>query len=134
MNSKFYERLLSVAACFGIMGVSFGAFGAHFLKTRLSAGEIDVVRTGVLYLFIHTVVILVIVLLGKNDPLSRVLKSAGIFLTVGIILFSGSLFLIATQTLTGFPAKYVGILTPIGGLFFIAGWLMLFISSVSGRK
>src|SRR5687767_4681213 len=105
MNSQYFQSLLGLAACFGIIGVSFGAFGAHFLKEKLSPDEIDVVRTGVLYLFIHTLVILAIVVLGKNDPVSRLLKSSGIFFGLGIFLFSGSLFLIATQTLTGLPAR-----------------------------
>jgi uncharacterized membrane protein YgdD (TMEM256/DUF423 family) len=133
MNNHFYARLLTASSLFGMIGVSFGAFGAHFLKSRIDANELDVLRTGVLYLFIHTLMILIIILLAKTDQQSRLLKSTGMLFTIGIILFSGSLFLIATKSLTGFDIGYFGILTPAGGLCFIIGWMLLFFYSFSYR-
>jgi len=123
-----------MASVLGIAGVAFGAFGAHFLKARLGPEEIDIVRTAVLYLFIHTLAILGVVLLGKTGRQSRILKSSGLFFVIGIILFSGSLILIATKSLTGLSPSYFGAITPIGGLFFIAGWILLFIYGFSERE
>ena len=133
MKNYFYARLLSVASLFGIIGVSFGAFGAHFLKSRIDANALDVLKTGVLYLFIHTLMILIIILLGRTDHQSRLLKSSGLLYASGIILFSGSLFAIATKSFTGFNIGYLGILTPMGGLCFIIGWIILLFYSFSYR-
>ena len=127
MNGHYFTTLLRIASFCGFAGVVIGAFGAHFLKSRLSLPELDIIRTGVLYLFIHTLAMLVVVILGKNDNLSRVLKGAGILFAIGILFFSGSLFVIATAPLSGFTVGPFGIITPIGGLCFIVGWLLLFI-------
>src|SRR5688572_6962249 len=108
MNLNFYSRLLSTAAAFGVIGVGMGAFGAHFLRSRLDDDAIEVLRTGVLYLFVHVLAMLAIVVLGKSDMTSRLLKSIGLLFGIGILLFSGSLFLIATQALTGLSASYYG--------------------------
>ena len=131
MNSLFYARLLVVASFLGAMGVVIGAFGAHFLKSRLEAADLDIIRTGVLYLFIHVGVIFIVALLARNNAAARLLKSAGLLYILGIILFSGSLFFLATQSLTGLNISYVGMLTPMGGMCFISGWIMLTIYSFS---
>lgn len=133
MNSNFYSKLLAIAAFFGVLGVCVGAFGAHFLKEKLDESSLEVLRTGVLYLFIHVIAILFVVVTGKNQPSSRLLKSAGILFGIGIFLFSGSLFLISTQSITGLTASYYGFVTPIGGLCFIAGWASLFVHAVSQK-
>ena len=133
MNDRFYLMLLRLASLLGIIGVAFGAFGAHFLKSRLDEQSIEVVKTGVLYLFIHTITSLFIVLIGKNDTTSRYLKASGVFFIIGILLFSGSLFLIGTKSLTSWSIGYFGILTPIGGLCFILGWLMLLLYALTRR-
>jgi len=131
MNSLFYSRLLIAGSILGAMGVIIGAFGAHFLKSRLAASDLDIIRTGVLYLFIHVGIIFIVALLARNNTPSRLLKSAGLFFIVGVILFSGSLFLLATQSLTGLDISNAGILTPIGGICFITGWGLLTIYSFS---
>ena len=133
MRNYFYSRLLSIASIFGIIGVSFGAFAAHFLKSRIAAGDLDVLKTGVLYLFIHTLAILAVVLLGREDKESRLLKSSGLLFLTGVILFSGSLFLLSTQSLSGINLSYFGIVTPVGGLCFIIGWILLLLYSFSNR-
>jgi len=133
MNSPFYARLLSLGSFLGAMGVIFGAFGAHFLKSRLAVSDLETIRIAVLYLFIHVMIILIVVLLARNDTNSRVLRSSGMFFVSGIFLFSGSLFIIATQTLTGLKGSYIGVLTPIGGLCLILGWVMMFIYAFSKR-
>lgn len=132
MNS-FYRRLLAIGSVLGAFGVIFGAFGAHFLKNRLETPSLDIIRTGVLYLFIHVLILLFVVILGIKDENSRLLRSAGIFFISGVILFSGSLFYIATESLSGLNIPYIGILTPIGGLCFITGWGMLSLYPFSNK-
>lgn len=134
MNSSFYNRLLCTASIFGIIGVSFGAFGAHFLKSRLQVEDLDILRTGVLYLFVHTLATLFVIVLSAGDLNSRHLKGSGLLFVIGIILFSGSLFLIATRSLTMLPTNYIGILTPVGGLCFILAWSLLFLYAFSRNR
>jgi uncharacterized membrane protein YgdD (TMEM256/DUF423 family) len=128
MNSPFFNRLQVVAAVTGAVGVIFGAFGAHFLKARLAEGNLETIKTGVLYLFIHTLATLLVCALSKNNP-SRALKGAGLSFMIGIGMFSGSLFIIGTASLTGFPVSTIGFITPLGGLSFILGWIFLIFSA-----
>lgn len=132
MNNTFFNRLQMASAILGAIGVMFGAFGAHFLKSRLPAGDLETIKTGVLYLFIHTIAALLVCALSRQDPSSRFLKLAGIAFVTGVILFSGSLFMIGTSSLTGFPTSFIGPVTPLGGLSFILGWLFLTFYKVKG--
>jgi uncharacterized membrane protein YgdD (TMEM256/DUF423 family) len=130
MNNPFFQRLQSLTAISGAIGVIIGAFGAHFLKSRLDATNLETLKTGVLYLFIHTLATLLVCSLARQhqNP-DRWIKSAGIAFMAGIFMFSGSLFLISTRSLTGFPASAIGFITPLGGLSFILGWIFLFLHS-----
>ena len=110
---------LMLAAFFGFTGVALGAFAAHGLKQRLSADYLAVFHTGVTYQLFHTLALLAVALLAVHLP-GRLTQWAGILFCVGIVLFSGSLYLL---TLTGFST--LGILTPFGGLAFLAGWVCL---------
>ena len=132
MNNPFYKRLLVVTSTLGAIGVIVGAFGAHFLKSRLPAGDLDTIKTGVLYLFIHVLATLFVISLSRQGPDSGWLRSAAISFIVGLGLFSGSLFVIGTQALTGFPASAIGIVTPLGGLCFIFGWVSLMMHAFKG--
>ena len=125
MNDSFFNRLQSLAGIMGAIGVIFGAFGAHFLKSRLDVGDLDTIKTGVLYLFIHTLATLFVCLRSKQQPDSRQLRIAGLAFVFGSIMFSGSLFIIGTASLTGFPVSTIGFITPLGGLSFILGWIFL---------
>lgn len=125
MNDSFFNRLQSVAGTIGAIGVIFGAFGAHFLKSRLDVSNLETIKTGVLYLFIHTLAILFVCVHSRQHPASRPLRMAGIAFVIGIIMFSGSLFIIGTASLTGFPVSAIGFITPLGGLSFILGWIFL---------
>ena len=133
MNDNFYKRLLTTVSVLGIAGVAFGAFGAHFLRSRLDPESMEVIRTAILYLFIHTLATLLIILLGRTDTSSRVLKITGVFFVVGVILFTGSLLLIATRALTGFQAGFIGFATPLGGVFFISAWACLLYYSLTRK-
>ena len=132
MNSTFFKRLQTLAAIIGVLGVIIGAFGAHFLKSRLDATNLETIKTGVLYLFIHTLAtLLVCAIAQRQQSQDRWLKLSGIAFITGIAMFSGSLFIIATRSLTDFPASTIGFVTPLGGLSFILGWLFLMVHSRS---
>jgi uncharacterized membrane protein YgdD (TMEM256/DUF423 family) len=118
MRSK---PILAIAAVSGLLAVILGASGAHSLKPMLIAsGHLDAFKTAVDYHFYHTFALLATGILLKQQD-SRLMSFASLSFLVGIILFSGSLYLISLATVSG-----IGILTPIGGLFFIAGWSLLF--------
>lgn len=108
---------------FGFLGVALGAFGAHGLKAHLTPEMIDIFKTGVLYQLIHAVVTLAIGLAGIN----KFYKSAFIFST-GIILFSFSLYIYSITSIAFFA-----LITPIGGLAFLIGWLILIIAGLKYR-
>jgi len=103
------------------LAVILGAFGAHALRDRLDAYSRGIYETAVMYHFFHALGVLIVSLMPKSGFLSQT-QAAWVcgLLAAGIILFSGSLYLLA---LTRIPA--LGAITPIGGVAFIAGWLML---------
>ena len=115
---------LIAGSLFSVLAVVLGAFGAHYLKNTLNDYSLSIFQTGVLYQFFHSIGILLVVLLSKSiDNLN--LDLSIYFFTLGIILFSGSLYLLA---ITGL--KWLGAITPIGGIFFILGWIFLFLKSI----
>ena len=115
---------LIAGSLLSMLSVILGAFGAHYLKNTLNDYSLSVFQTGVLYQFFHSIGILVLVLLSKSiDNLNLDLSIW--FFTIGIILFSGSLYLLAITSL-----KWLGAITPIGGMFFILGWMFLFMKSL----
>jgi len=119
------KKFLVAGAILGALSVVLGAFGAHTLKTMVTPETLATFETGVRYQFYHTFAILITGLLGLRIQ-SPLLKWAGNSFMIGIILFSGSLYLLtamkATETV---GMDGIGIITPIGGLFFIAGWVLL---------
>lgn len=114
---------LMLAAFFGLTGVALGAFAAHGLKQRLGADYLAVFQTGVQYQMIHALALIGVALLALHAP-SRLLASAGVLFVLGILLFSGSLYLL---TLTG--VSKLGIITPIGGTAFLSGWVCLMLAA-----
>ncbi|WP_460144237.1 DUF423 domain-containing protein [Pseudomonas sp. S2_A02] len=110
---------LMLAAFFGFTGVALGAFAAHGLKSRLSAEYLAIFHTGVTYQLVHTLALLGIALLATQMP-GRLITWAGASFAIGILLFSGSLYLL---TITGISK--LGIVTPFGGLAFLVGWVCL---------
>ena len=110
---------LMLAAFFGFTGVALGAFAAHGLKSRLSAEYLAIFHTGVTYQLVHTLALIGVALLATQIP-GRLITWAGASFAIGILLFSGSLYLL---TLTGFSK--LGIITPFGGLAFLVGWFCL---------
>ena len=116
MNNR---KVLWTGAIFMALGVILGAFGAHALKTRLSPEMMQVYKTGVEYQFYHALGLLLIGLIGFQVK-SKYLNWSGILIGIGIILFSGSLYVLS---ITGI--KIIGAITPFGGLSFVAGWVFL---------
>lgn len=116
--------VIQLAAISGFLGVALGAFGAHGLKDRLSHEMMAIYQTAVQYQFLHTLALLAVGILiqqwGKSTPLT---VSAISFL-FGIVVFSGSLYLLS---FTG--TRWLGAITPIGGVAFLAGWVSLCIAA-----
>lgn len=117
--SKF---ILMTASVFLALAVAIGAFGAHGLKTYLSTEMIQIYKTGVEYHFYHSLGLLFIGVIAISFP-SELLKWSAISLVAGIILFSGSLYVLAIS-----GVKWIGAITPFGGISFIAGWALLFLA------
>ncbi len=118
------QTILILGAVFMALGVLLGAFGAHALKTILSPEILAVYKTGVEYQFYHAIGLLLIGVIGFQVK-SKYLQWSGLFITIGIILFSGSLYVL---TLSGIKA--IGAITPIGGLSFVAGWIFLTVAII----
>ena len=112
-------RFMSVGAFIALLGVAFGAFGAHGLKAILSEHMLEVFHTGVRYQMYHAFGLIVSGAALSVYHLSHFRWATWSFLT-GICVFSGSLYILS---LTGI--RWLGAMTPLGGLFFIAGWLLL---------
>ena len=120
---------LLTAACSGVLAVMLGAFGAHGLGNLLDSHRLSVYQTGVQYHFYHTLLLMGIGLLLQFYPGSRILKWSGGFAIAGILLFSGSLYVLA---LTG--VRWLGIVTPVGGLAFVLSWLLVALGVYRGLE
>lgn len=119
-----YSLMIKVAALSGFFAVALGAFGAHGLKQQLSSEMMAVYQTAVHYQFVHTLVLLAVALLLLQFPEVSILKWSGLAFTLGIVIFSGSLY---TLSLTSI--KWLGAITPIGGLGFLIGWTLLLVAA-----
>jgi uncharacterized membrane protein YgdD (TMEM256/DUF423 family) len=114
------ERLFAaIGAVSGFLAVAAGAFGAHALRTRLSPHLIDVFETGTRYQMYHALALLAVALLAGRWPAPQ-LAWAGWLFVAGTLLFCGSLYLLALT-----DVRWWGAVTPVGGVAFLAGWLLL---------
>src|ERR1700761_9354089 len=130
MNKSF----LSVAAVLGALSVALGAFAAHRLREMVPADTVATFETGVRYQFYHVFALLFVALLSERIHNKWMVWAGNCFIT-GIILFSGSLYaLTALKIAENTHLTLVGIATPVGGLFFIAGWLFLWIGVTKKDK
>lgn len=129
-----HKGFLRTAAILGALAVTLGAFGAHGLKKIVPAEAISTFETGVRYQFYHTFALLAVAMLFEKFPL-RSMRYAGICFITGIVLFSGSLYaLTLLQATNTVGLRGLGAITPIGGVFFIAGWLCMFLGVSKGNK
>jgi uncharacterized membrane protein YgdD (TMEM256/DUF423 family) len=120
VSNPVARLFLIAAAVSGLLAVAFGAFGAHALKDSLSPAAMEIYKTAVQYQMFHTTALLIIGLLALKFHESRPLRWSGYLMIGGILLFSGSLY---TMSISGI--LWLGMLTPIGGVMLIVGWLLL---------
>jgi uncharacterized membrane protein YgdD (TMEM256/DUF423 family) len=118
------RTFLLVGALAGVVGVALGAFGAHGLRGRLSPEMLAVFETGVRYHMYHALALLLVAsIVGRIE--GRLVVAAGWFFTAGIVLFSGSLYLLAVTGIT-----LLGAITPFGGVAFLIGWACLAVAAL----
>ncbi len=128
MGRRFYVA----GFLFGLIGVIMGAFAAHGLKPVLTPESLDSFETGVRFQMYHA---LLFILLGTMKPLSlRLSNWVFILLLGGVILFSGSIYLLATNSLTSFDFTTIALVTPLGGSLLIGCWILLLISFIKLKK
>lgn len=121
------KLFLSIGSINAMLAVMLGAFGAHGLKSRLSAEMMEIFHTAVQYHFIHALGLLAVGLVAFHLPESSWIRWSGWLMLAGIVIFSGSLYLLSIS-----GVRWLGAITPIGGLAFIAGWLLLTIGVIKG--
>ncbi len=122
-----HKLFIKTAALTGALSVALGAFAAHGLKDLLAAENLQVFETAVRYQFYHVFALLAAGILYRDFP-GRMMKSAGLFFIAGMVLFSGSLYLLCYVKQQGLPLNWIGAITPFGGASFIAGWILLFLA------
>lgn len=123
------KALLVTATILGITGIILGAFAAHGLKELVSSESIQTFETGVKYQMYHAIFLLII---GTSQIVPQKYKRIIFWLTLlGILMFSGSIYGLATNSLIGFDFKTIGFVTPIGGLFLIGAWTVLLINFIT---
>ena len=120
MNKTLWLRLIAIS---GALSVMFGAFGAHGLEDRLSASYLDTFNTAVRYQILHSLALLGIICLPDHLVKLRTLHWVSISFAAGVLLFSGSLYLLVL-----FDIPSLGVITPIGGAALILGWVLLLLS------
>ena len=124
------KNTLSIASISGLLCVVLGAFGAHGLKPLLTPQMLTTYETGVRYQFYHTLAILFIVVLYQFNNSKKLIISSYFFFA-GMVLFSGSLYLLALTSINENTWTWLGPVTPIGSVCFIIGWIYLFLSAKS---
>ncbi len=122
------HKLILIAALFGALAVILGALGAHQLKTMLSASSLEAFDKGVRYQMYHALFLLIIAMLYKPS-VAKEIKLIAIFIVVGICLFSFSVYLLSTQSITHINFSFLGPITPLGGLSMISAWVLLAVKS-----
>jgi len=133
------QKQILIIGFSGAIAVALGALGAHALKQQLETGlinlnELNAFDTASKYQLFHTLAMLGVLVLNEKVD-SKLLKRAFQFFFIGILLFSGSLYLISTRHLLGAEwLRFLGPVTPIGGLFFVAAWLCLAFSMLKKVK
>jgi uncharacterized membrane protein YgdD (TMEM256/DUF423 family) len=121
---KTQQQILTTASIFGAIAVMIGAFGAHGLKGKISPEALNSFDTAVKYQFYHVFALMATGSFFARMAVKQLTWAAWCF-AIGIVLFSGSIYGLATKELHGINLSAIGIITPIGGVFFIAGWTLL---------
>lgn len=126
------KQIILTASFFGVLAVILGAFGAHGLEGKISDYHIETWKTANQYHFYHTFALLFLSTFSRAK--SQSIRVSFIFFTIGILLFSGSLYLLSVRELLGITKiSILGPITPLGGLCFIVGWIGLFVAALKNR-
>jgi uncharacterized membrane protein YgdD (TMEM256/DUF423 family) len=122
------KKILIAAGVLGMLAVLLGAFAAHGLETLISSEAIETFQTGVRYQMYHALFLLFV---ASTSYLNNSIKKRILYLIViGIVLFSGSIYGLATNSLTPFDFKGIAFITPIGGLLLILSWFLMLVSAI----
>ncbi len=122
------KKIIKAGALLGALAVVFGALGAHALKSVLDSSALESFETGVRYQMYHAIVLLVLAKLFTYESKSQVWMYR--LMLWGVLLFSGSIYLLTFDEWMGVKLSFLGPVTPLGGLLMIAGWIMLFLNGV----
>jgi len=125
------KRIAVIGSCFVLVGIILGAFGAHALKEIIETEQLISYETGVRYLNYHGLALLGLGLSNDKLPIG---KWTARFMITGVLLFSGSIFLLSLQAPIGMNLKFLGPVTPIGGLFMIISWILVIKALLSLNK
>jgi len=123
------KTFMVLGAVNGFLSVALGAFAAHGLRGQISAHMLTVFHTGVQYQMYHALALLFVGLWAERNPQLRYVNWSGGMLLLGIVLFSGSLYLLA---ITG--TRSLGMITPFGGICFLSGWVVLAVGLLKSEK
>jgi len=126
------KKIFLVASIFGLIAVVLGAFAAHGLRDALNSTSLESFQTGVRYQMYHAFFLFVVGLMPQLQPQQK--KRLFWFLLLGVLLFSGSIFLLATNSLTPIDFAFLGPVTPIGGLLLICAWGLLGVYLLKRKK
>ena len=135
-----HKKILITGFLFAALAVIMGAFAAHGLTKYAHSGEMDLqmlqnFETGSRYMIYHAFALIICGILGKILGETKLLKIAAVLFIVGIIFFCGSLYLLSTRDIIGLTNwKWLGPITPLGGLCFIFGWILLAIAALKSEK
>ncbi|MFH6992108.1 DUF423 domain-containing protein [Flavobacterium sp. FlaQc-48] len=120
------RKFVLAGAFMGMLAIILGAFGAHLLKKYLSVEELNTFEVGVRYQMYHALFLLF--LSTRKDIVEKTLKTIYNLVVAGVVLFSGSIYLLATKNLTVFDFKIIVFATPLGGFLLIIAWAVLFVT------
>ena len=115
-----FKLFIIIGSISAAIAVALGAFGAHGLEGKLSERFMKIYQTAVQYHIIHSLAIVMVGIIAAKLPMSSLLNGAGWSLVIGIVLFSGSLYVLSMTGITK-----LGMITPLGGVAFIVGWILL---------
>lgn len=125
LDTAWSQAVLGAAGVLGALGVAFGAFGAHALRAKVTPERLAVWQTAVDYHLLHALALLGVAVLLRLLPEPGPLKLAALAWLIGVLLFSGSLYALVLSDL-----RWLGAITPLGGLAFILGWLALALAAL----
>ncbi|MHC5353457.1 DUF423 domain-containing protein [Myroides sp. LJL115] len=129
------KNVIGTAALIGAIGIILGAFGAHGLKNIVLDSQVATFEIGVRYQIYHALFLLVVGLCGLIGLFSdRVIKNVAILVIIGVLFFSGSIYLLTFKDLIDIKLSFIGPITPIGGVFLISAWLVVAFQAFKAKK